>query len=577
MQTKPKAAPAPKKESNVVSAGSNPSGVIYVDQDSDITSIVSKIRQEQSKNLKIVVPKNSTALKSGVNLKLLARAARSKSKELALITSDSKLISMAAAAKLATAPNLTKEPTLRTNPTPEFELEEADIPPKSTKPQPDLDEEDMTIDGAEFAALAPAAKLKKTSKSESANSDLNSELQEDLAPAEKKSLKKTKKAGLGKAIPNFEGFRKKAIIGLGIFFVFLAIIFLLLTSKRTAVIEVRANAERYDVSFVAKLNESAEYSTENELKVVKKSGSKSITEATPATGEQNIGAKASGSIKITNCTDNDVTISAGTSATSGGFTYLTNASIFVPASDFFSNGTCKNNGSATVNVTAKNGGADYNSGARAYTLSGVPAKISGQGSAMAGGTTQIVKVVSDADVSTLKEKISSANQETYKNELKDQLNDNQQALEDTFSIELSNIQLTPAVGQQADQVSGTVTATYSILAVDKNELKSILDLHLAKLKKDPNQAIIKDGLDELKLSSAEDNGYQFSTVSYLGPNLDLENIKQDVSGKKKGEAIAIINQIEGVDSSNVKIKPFWSAKLPGADKIEVKVEVNQTN
>ncbi len=571
MQTKPKAASAPKKESNVVSAGSNPSGVIYVDQDSDITSIVSKIRQESAKNIKIVVPKNSSALKSGVNLKLIARTARSKAKELALITSDPKLKTMAAAAKLPTAPNLTSEPALSLQPgsKSQFELEEDDIPQKSKKIEPDLDEEDLTIDGSEFAAAGTSIKLNKSSSSPESSSE--------PTPAEEKLAKKTKKAGFGKKIPNFEGFRKKAIIGLGIFFLLLAAILLLLTSKRTATVEVRANAERYEVSFVAKLNESSSATTEGELKVERKSGSKTITESVAATGQQNIGAKASGSIKITNCTDNDVTISAGTAAASSGLNYITNSSIFVPASDFFSNGTCKNNGNATVNVTAKEAGSEYNASAKAYTISGVPAKITGQGSAMSGGTTQVVKVVSDADVNSLKEKISSANQEAYKNELKDQLSDNQKALEDTFKLDLGKIQLTPAVGQQAEQLSGTLTASYSLLAVQESELKAILDLQLDKLKKDDHQSIIKDGLDQLKLSPAEDSGYQFSTTAYLGPPLDLNKIKQDIAGKKKGEAIAIINQFEGVDSSKVKIKPFWSSKLPASDKIELNVEINQTN
>ncbi|HRV76035.1 MAG TPA: hypothetical protein P5247_01495, partial [Candidatus Saccharimonadales bacterium] len=77
MQTKPNKPISSKKpsgsESGVVSGGSNPTGVIYVDQDSDITSIVSKLKAESAKDVKIVVPKNSAALQSGVNLKLLAR------------------------------------------------------------------------------------------------------------------------------------------------------------------------------------------------------------------------------------------------------------------------------------------------------------------------------------------------------------------------------------------------------------------------------------------------------------------------------------------------------------------------
>lgn len=568
MQTKPNKPVSPKNasgsESGVVSGGSNPSGVIYVDQDSDITSIVSKLRAEPAKSVKIVVPKNSAALKSGVNLKLLARTAHNKSKDLALITSDSKLVAMAGAAKIATAPNLSAEPSLAAlagaatasaikvnNPDEELDGEELD----ATQAQPGADlDEDLTIDDSGLAEASAAA-----------------------GSGAKASKAKNPKTPKDKKVPNFYDFRKKALIGLGAFFGVLVIVLLLMTTRKSAVINVKANAERVDVNFSAKLNESATETTKDELKAVKKSGSKSTTETTPATGQQDIGAKASGKVNIFNCTDDNITISSGTALSSGGLTYLTSSSVSVPASDFFSNGTCKKNGKASVNAVAKEPGSQYNSGAKDYSIAGLPSSVTAQGTGMTGGTTQVVKVVSQTDVDSLKEKLATNNQEAYKAELVSQFNSSQDPLEETFTVQLGNVQITPAVGQQAETVTGTVVANYSMYGAEKSELEKILELNIDEVKKDESQSIVKNGLDELKIVTGEGGEYSFTTVAYIGPNIDEEKIKQETAGKKKGEAIQIVEAMEGVDNASVKISPFWASSLPKAEKIEVKIEISDSS
>lgn len=553
MQAKPK---APKKvskpEPSVVSAGSNPAGVIYVDQDSDITSIVSKIRQEPAKNIKLVIPKNSSALKSGVNLKLLKRTAHSKIKDLSLVTSDSKLIAMAAAAKIATAPNLTTDPSLAT--VSSVKINEAEDEPSPSSE--DL-EEDLTIDGSELD--------EKVTEEDAANATTGNKLKKD-------------KSSKGKRVPNFQNFRKKALIGLGVFFGVIIIILLILTAKKSATIEVRANAKRLEVNFAAKLNENATETTKEELKVVKKSGSKSVTETTPATGEQNIGAKASGKVTLYNCArdDNDVTLSAGTTLSAGGLNYVTTSSVTVPVSYFTGSGTCLKNRSATVNVSAQNPGSQYNSSPRAYAVSG-NSSITGQGTEMAGGTTQIVKVVSNGDIVTLNEKILQANADAYKNELKSQFTSSQKQLDETFNVALGNIQHTPTVGQQAEQVSGTVVVNYSMLGVEEAELKKILELRITDAKEDADQGIVKNGLEDLKLTPGGDGQFSFSTVAYLGPVLDQDLIKRETAGKKKGQAIQFIKSLEGVDDAKVKITPFWGSTLPGENKIEIKIEIAESS
>jgi hypothetical protein len=558
MQPKPK---VPKKdsktESDLPKGSSKESGVIYLDQDSDITSIVSKIRQESAKDIKLVVPKNSTALKSGVNLKLIQRTAHSKIKDLALITSDAKLISMAGAAKIATAPNLSAEPTLLKSAVPNIKINDKQEIDETTTLE-DLDE-DLTIDDSELSTTAA------------------NEL--DDSPVESKKDKKSKDGkDKAKKIPNFYDFRKKALIGLGALLGVVIILLLLMTSRKSAVIEVRANAERLDLNFAAKLNEKAAETTKDELKAVRKSGSKSVTDSVSATGEQDIGAKASGSVTLFNCSkdDSDVTLSAGTGISAGGLTYLTDKSVTVPVSNFTGGGTCKKDKSASVNVTAQKSGSQFNSGPRAYSVSG-SSVLTAQGAAMSGGTTQIVKVVSDADVATLKDKLSKTNEEAYKTELKGQFSSSQKVLDDTFSVSLGNIQLTPAAGQQAETLSGTVVVDYAMFGVEESELNKILDLRVSEAKKDESQSIIKNGLADLKLSLDTDGQFQFATVAYLGPNIDQDKIKSETAGKKKGEAIQFIKSQEGVNDAKVKISPFWGSSLPGSDKIEIKIEVAESS
>lgn len=567
MQTKPnKQAPSrsSSSEAGVVSGGSNPSGVIYVDQDSDITSIVSKLRQESSKDVKIVVPKNSSALKSGVNLKLLSRTAHSKSKNLSLITSDQKLIAMAAAAKIATAPNLSAQATavggatataasIKVN-NPDEDMPDLNDSVAEAEAAKDLDE-DLTIDGSELD---------------------DSLTDNDLEPEAKSKKSKAGKDSNGKKVPNFYDFRKKALIGIGAFLAVVVIILLLMTSRKSAVLNIDANAERLDITFSAKLNESASETTKDELKAVKKSGSKSSTETTPATGEQDIGAKASGTLTITNCykSASNVTISAGTVVSSGGLNYVTDKTVSIPPSLFLGGVSCQKDGQKTVGITAQQPGSQYNSGSKSMSIAGAPSGVTGTSSEIAGGTTQVVKVVSQADVTTLKEKLTNNNQEAYKEELLSQFNSSQEALNETFSVQIGEVQITPAVGQQSETVTGTVTVNYSMYGADKKELEKLLELNINESKKDASQSIVKNGLEDLKISAAENGEYTFSTVAYVGPNIDQEKIKNDVAGKKKGEAIAIVKETEGVDNASVKITPFWATTLPGADKIEIKIEIS---
>ena len=86
--------------------------VIYIDVEDDITAIIGKVKDAQSKIVALVPPKRIGVLQSSVNLQLLARAATQSNKRLVLISSNSALMALAAAAKLPGANNQQSKPEL---------------------------------------------------------------------------------------------------------------------------------------------------------------------------------------------------------------------------------------------------------------------------------------------------------------------------------------------------------------------------------------------------------------------------------------------------------------------------------
>jgi hypothetical protein len=555
-------------------AAKSTAGIIYIDQDADITSIASKVNAEHHKHLKIVVPKNCAAFKSGVNLKLLYRTASIKSKEVSLVTSDARLITMAAVAKIATSPNLEAEPVLPNK----IDLKLAtDSDEKVAKIEPVDIAEDMTIDSTELGALTKAqAEGLKDDPTEKLDPKEMAVL-EDSTPAAKTATKFKKGGEKGaKKIPNFDKFRKKLFIIGGIILLLLIVLFLIFNSRKSALIGLRAQAKRVDISLETKLNPNIDESTATELKVSEYKGSKTIEAKVPATGQEDKGQKATGKLTVTNCTDNSVTIASGAGFSSGSQTYISSSSVTVPASNFFSNGSCKKDGTNTVNVTAKESGESYNSGSRSYTISSVSSSVTAQGST-SGGTTQIVKVVTQADLDNLKAKLSSQDQKELLSDIQSKVDTSEKSLDETFKVSSGSVKTAAYSGQEAEEISGSTDVSYSIYGLNQEELKKVIAKEVESKKENPNQAIIKDGIDTLKFSLVNNRTYQLSTTAFLGPNLDQDALKDSILGKKKGEALEIINKMEGISGTKVSISPFWATNLPGSrDKVTLNIDIDET-
>ena len=539
--------------------------VIYIEADDEIAVVADKLVASKSKVVALVLPKRCTMLHSSVNMKILNKAATNAKKSIVLISTEQALLPIAGAASVYVAKNLQSKPFI-----PELAAATLDDKTDLAEPIP-LDAEDPVIDASkpvgELADIDTSNDIVPTPKAvddKSSNSVV------------KKSTKKKKKM----SVPNFDTFRKKLFLGIGIFILVLGLLYLAIyvLPKSTVAITVQQNDIPVAVSIKAgpKLQTNVDDKT---FELTTKTVTKNESKQGPATGEKNKGAKASGTMTIINCTDDDITLPVGTQFTNNGFTFLSTVVAVVPGSTFTSNGDCYKNGKISgIAVTANTAGQDYNLSADRTYQSSVSGRIYGVGSAMIGGTTEIVKIVQASDCESLQNAINAGtNADAAKQDLTAQLKkEGITPIIDTFKADTTNVTCEPAVGQESPTVTAKATLTYTMSGVSTESLNQLITKEALKQAGD-GQTLVSTGIDnasltrENQLSSGSVVNFDLKTTAVSGVKQDEQLIKSQIVGKNARETSETLKKINGVQDVVVSYSPFWVNKNPNNPaKITVK-------
>jgi hypothetical protein len=526
---------------------------IYIDLDDEITAIIDKVRGSSRKIVALVLPKRATVLQSIVNMRLLKRTADEAKKHIVLITSEAGILPLAGAVKVHVAKTLQTKPAIPPPPT----------TPDNTPLTVNEDTADETTDIDTTKSIGELAGLPSEPEDETI------EL-EDEEP-EKAAADKPKKKGKKLSIPNFNKFRTRLLLG-GLGLILLIVLwYLAYFVMPKAVVTIKTD----NTSFATSIDLTASPALKDidkpskTVPAISKEFKKTDATKVPATGEKDIGTKATGTMTVYYCPNNNstqTTVPAGSIFSSSGLSFRTDETVTVPASNFTGGGLCKKDLSSTVKVTADQAGDKYNLSSRDYAsnLSG----ISGHGTAMTGGTTNIVKVVSQSDVDAAKQKVLDQNQETGKTELIKQLNDGGYLpIPDTFGVSNTVVTSTPNVGDQATEVNVSVTITYSMLGAKLDDVKQLVEEEAKKQIDTSKQTILDNGLDnavfrDVNKQSNGDVKFTLQTEVVAGVQQDVAGIKKAIAGKKRGDAEAIIGSRPGVKEVNMKFSPFWVYKTP---------------
>ncbi|MBI4033775.1 hypothetical protein HY379_02130 [Candidatus Saccharibacteria bacterium] len=532
--------------------------VVYLDIDDDITTIVDKIESSKEKIVALVLPKRFATLQSIVNMRLLKRSADSADKNAVLITGESALLPLAGAAGIHVAKNLQSKPEIPPSPV-DLPQEKPSVP---EDPDAEIDAKDAKLDyHRSIGELAAAGTVDEPETIPLEDSDEEEPAKEVKKPRDKK-LK----------VPNFERFR--LLLALGILGVIALITFIILAIFVLPKATITLKTEATPLSAVFELTTSDKATTLDAEKatipaVLKTSDLKS-SQKVQATGQQNNGQKAAGSVVLTaqDCVplgDIPADVPAGTGVSTGGLFYITQANAHFSFDG--GSGNCNNYKSDSVTIGAQAAGTKYNVSNATFSVVS-RSDVGGSGSA-SGGTDDIETVLSQADVNGASNKITDEDKDKFVDGFKKSLNEEDfYIIEATLKSKDPVVTASPAVGQAASEANVTIVISYSVLVIPKEELKKAITGELEKqIDKSKQKIGTEDVLQTVTVSVRSQKSPTVTTLNINAettaiPIIDTELIKKQVGGKKESEIRNLLSELPGIKEVEVKMSPFWVSKAP---------------
>lgn len=558
--------------------------VIYVDVDDEITGIIDKMNGADARVVALVLPKRASVFQSVVNMKLLKRRAEQANKHLVLITSEAGLMPLAGLAGVYVAPTLQSKPAIPAGPDESDLPDDSDDQPVSLSDDFSASRNAATPVGALAAGAAPGVndlpddveELDKASPAGRANGKLSPQMAAAAAAGKDKAGKDKKLA-----VPNFTRFRKRLIFGGLALVALIALWYVAWFVMPTAQVTVKTRTSDIDLSLDLRLDTVAKTVDAEELVVPAKlqQQEKDNTQQVPATGTENKGEKASGSVTMTAsvcgtpATPQDVPAGSGISA--GAQTFITQATASFEVKKIESG--CIRFEADPVPVVAQKGGAAYNVNDASFAVANRQ-DVAATGTT-AGGTDNTVKVIQQADIDAAKEKLSSpADRDAAKQALRKALQDlGYLAVQTSFHTGSEEPVTSAKVGDEAEAVTVSQTVTYSMYGVKKADLRKIIEAEAADKIDKSRQSIIDDGIDKARFgiespAATPQLTTTMNATAVAGPQIDVEQVKQDMVGKKSGVVRDEIKANPGVEDVEVTYKPFWVTKAPKPEKTTVVFE-----
>lgn len=585
--------------------------VIYIEPEDDITDIIAKVKNAKTKIVALVPPKKAGVLRSVVNFKLIAKTALQHNKTVVLISTDENLVKFAQSVKMPVAKSLSSKPQLATDDEAEFgdADEESDIieeEPETETSTSKSEKKDVKSDHEKSHKDDKKAEAAKVKKSEEVmtEDEIDEEADTDKKVAKKKSNQK---------VPNIKKYRTQIIIG-SVFAVIMVVVLVWAFAFAPAA-KVIVHVRTSDQGFSEKIKLTTDQDKEDidagifymEEKAIEKTASADFE----ATGEVDKGTKASGTLTVKRTSPvsivgngrDAITIPVGTKFTYNGLTYVSTAASTLRAVDGkdFDTDTCKVSTSlvatcdlskdvtTTVKIEAIENGDKYNMGA---VNSGWTASISGatptSSAAISGGTSKIVKIVSEDDLAAAEENLDITGESDAKKELIDENSDDAIVIKSSFNIENGQLSSSPALGEEVNgdtKPKVTKKTTYKVYTVSRDAVSQYIEKTVKEGLGDDTRTVYATGAgkDEEKViaffESYKNNNGEYtaklkSTVK-IGPRVTPEMISEKILGQKVGQVRTMLTSINGVADVEINRSYFWVTKIPSdINKVEIEITVD---
>ncbi len=308
-----------------------------------------------------------------------------------------------------------------------------------------------------------------------------------------------------------------------------------------------------------------------------------VNQQREASGEKLIGEKAKGEITIHNFTTSGRTFTKETTVVGpGNLEFTLDADVTVAsASSSFNEGWQEviTPGKTQVAMTAEQVGPEYNLASDSeFEIKGLAtASYRAKNSkAFSGGASRQVKVVSAVDREALLESLTAEAEAKVIEELKSQAPAAKKILDQGILTAVISQEFSQAVGSEAETVGLAMTMKAKTLAYSADDLETLLAEMIADSV--PEGFIVKElttGIEESKITKEGKAVIKLNLKADLGPDLDLEEIKKNLSGKYPQVGQEYLESLPSFVKADVSIHPGLPARLQTFPRLvkNIKVEI----
>lgn len=303
------------------------------------------------------------------------------------------------------------------------------------------------------------------------------------------------------------------------------------------------------------------------------------TDKGTASGTKQIGDPAKGKVIIKNKTDAAISVAKGATLTSvSGLKFTLDAAVSIASSSssLTADGETTTWGkSDPVGVTAVAIGPESNlTGGTEMTVGNYTKDqlIANVDSALSGGTSKSVTVVTSDDQKSLQAKLTDTLRQQAVTELQGKSKDGQKVITDALAVVDGKYSFNKQVNDAASEFSLTATIRFRGTSYLDADLRTIVSKLVVTEVPANYQMDLQDAQIQSAVTKVEKDGklvFNAKFVAKLLPNFNIDEIKQRIKGKSAGDAANKLKELENVIGSNITLSPSLPgplARLPLNDK-----------
>jgi hypothetical protein len=299
-------------------------------------------------------------------------------------------------------------------------------------------------------------------------------------------------------------------------------------------------------------------------------------------GERQVNEKAKGIITVYNeySSSPQTLVEKTRFVSEGGKIFRTTKTVNVPGAKIQEGKIVAS--SLDVDVEADQPGSEFNIAPSRFTIpgfTGTPKFNAFYGrskSAMSGGASGLVKVVSQEDYDKAKNEIWESLQPSLDKEFKRQIPIELKMLDSALKEEISGIETSAAIGEIADKFTMTLKGTATVLLFDEKDVLATIQKKIATNLNESNELVV--GQDQISYQEAIPDfsrgqlSFRAKVSGKIVWKINIEQLRKNIAGRSENEVRQIFNQHSEIDEARVLFWPFWVNSVPNnLDKIKIQV------